>query len=86
MVATKVNASRGPASVLIPRRGISVVSEEGGPFYHQHADAALFEAIETGLRPGISCTSLDCTINDPAFARACVEALLAAMRGVSSTT
>jgi len=86
MVAAKVNASRGPVSVLIPRRGISVISEQGGPFHDQPADAALFEALETGLRPGIACASLDCTINDPAFAHACVEALLAHMRSVSPTT
>ena len=88
LVATKVNASRGPVSVLIPRRGVSVISAAGGPFHDQHADATLFHALETGLRPGIPCTSLDCTINDPAFARACVEALLsgiASAAGVAGT-
>jgi len=85
MVAAKVNASLGPVSVLIPRRGISVISAAGGPFHDQHADAALFEALEASLRPGVPCTSLDCTINDPAFARACVETLLAHMRSVSPT-
>jgi uncharacterized protein (UPF0261 family) len=80
LVAEKVNASRGPVSVLIPRRGISVISAAGGPFHDPAADAALFGALESNLRPGVNCTSLDCTINDPAFARACVEALLANMR------
>jgi len=84
MVAGKVNASRGPVSVLIPRRGISVISEQGGPFHDEHADAALFGAIEAGLRPGIQCTALDCTINAPAFARACVETLLAHMHEFTS--
>jgi uncharacterized protein (UPF0261 family) len=79
LVAKKVNASRGPVSVLIPRRGISVISAAGGPFHDEHADAALFSALETSLRPAISCRSLDCTVNDPAFARACVEALLSAI-------
>jgi uncharacterized protein (UPF0261 family) len=79
LVAMKVNASRGPVSVFIPRRGISVISVAGGPFHDPQADAALFHALESGLRSGVSCTSLDCEINDPAFARACVEALLAAM-------
>ncbi|MFM9059666.1 MAG: Tm-1-like ATP-binding domain-containing protein, partial [Planctomycetaceae bacterium] len=83
LVATKVNASRGPVHVLIPRRAISVVSAPGGPFHDPHADAALFEAIASGLRPDVPCTLLDCEINDPAFARACVEALLATMRSVS---
>ncbi|MFM8578092.1 MAG: Tm-1-like ATP-binding domain-containing protein, partial [Planctomycetaceae bacterium] len=79
LLAMKVNASRGPVSVLIPRRGISVISTSGGPFHDAEADAALFSAIERGLRPGIPCLSLDCAINDEAFARACVDALLSNM-------
>jgi uncharacterized protein (UPF0261 family) len=77
LVAAKVNASRGPVSVLIPARGVSVIGAAGGPFHDKHADGALFEALAAGLRPGIPCTTLDCTINDPAFAQACVAALLA---------
>lgn len=83
LLAAKVNASRGPVTVLIPRRGISVISAAGGPFHDPVADAALFEAIESGLRPDVPCMSLDCDINDPAFARACVEALLATIRRVT---
>jgi uncharacterized protein (UPF0261 family) len=83
LLATKVNASRGPVTVLIPRQGISVVSAAGGPFRDQHADAALFGAIESGLRPDIPCVALDCEINDPAFAKACVDALLANIRTLS---
>ncbi|NCX99304.1 MAG: UPF0261 family protein, partial [Planctomycetia bacterium] len=79
LVAGKLNASRGPVRVLLPRRGLSVIGAPGGPFHDPAADAALFEALESGLRPGISCSSLDCGINDPAFARAAVEALLALM-------
>ncbi|MFM8706000.1 MAG: Tm-1-like ATP-binding domain-containing protein [Planctomycetia bacterium] len=83
LLATKVNASRGPVTVLIPRHGISVVSVAGGAFRDDHADAALFGAIESGLRPDIPCVSLDCEINDPAFARACVDALLVNIRTFS---
>ncbi len=86
LLATKVNASRGPVSVLIPRRGISVISAAGGPFHDEHADAALFGAIESGLRPDVPCMSLDCEINDPAFARACVEALLASIEQPGAAT
>jgi uncharacterized protein (UPF0261 family) len=79
LLAAKVNASKGPVSVLLPRQGISVVGAAGGPFHDPAADAALFAAIEGNLRPDVPCESLDCEINDPAFARACAEALLAAM-------
>ena len=80
MVGTKLNASRGPVTVLIPRRGISVISAPGGPFHDATADAALFSSLETGLRPDILRMTLDCEINDPAFALACVEALLENIR------
>ena len=86
LVASKLNASRGPVTVLIPRRGISVISAAGGPFHDAAADAALFSALETSLRPDIPCRSLDCDINDPAFARACVEALLENIRHHSAAS
>jgi len=86
LFATKLNASRGPVTVLIPRRGISVISAAGGPFHDAAADAALFSALETSLRPDIPRRSLDCDINDPTFARACVEALLENIRHHSAAS
>jgi uncharacterized protein (UPF0261 family) len=86
LVAEKVNASRGPVTLLIPRRGISVISAAGGPFHDRHADTALFSTLESNLRPDIPRHSLDCDINDPAFARACVEALLENIRRAAAAT
>jgi uncharacterized protein (UPF0261 family) len=80
LIAAKVNASRGPVTVLMPRGGTSVISAPGGPFHDPHADEALCGALEAGLRPDIPRVALDCDVNDPAFARACVEALLANIR------
>jgi uncharacterized protein (UPF0261 family) len=80
LLAAKVNASRGPVTVLLPRGGVSAMSVPGGPFHDAEADRALFGAIEAGLRPDVPCIALDCDVNDPAFARACVDALLAGMR------
>jgi uncharacterized protein (UPF0261 family) len=84
LLAGKLNASRGPVRVLLPQRGLSVIGAAGGPFHDPAADAALFQALESGLRLGITCTSLDCGINDAAFARAAVEALLALMAASGS--
>ena len=80
ILAEKVNAYRGPVTVLLPLRAISVISAEGGAFHWPEADAALFAAIKKHLRPGIPLIDLDCAINDPAFAEACAQALLANMR------
>ena len=76
LLAAKVNASRGPVTVLLPRLGISVISAAGGPFHDPAADMALFDAITSTLRPDVPVVSLETTINDPRFARACVDALL----------
>ena len=84
ILAEKVNGSKAPVTVLIPLRGISVISAVGQPFYDAAADAALFASLKANLRKDIPVRELDCTINDPAFAEACVEELLkniAARRG-----
>ena len=80
ILAAKVNASIAPVTVLIPRGGISVISAPGGPFHDPAADAALFTAIESGLRPGLPLHSFDHGINAPDFARACAESLLENIR------
>ncbi|MCA1963544.1 MAG: Tm-1-like ATP-binding domain-containing protein [Prosthecobacter sp.] len=80
ILADKINHYTAPVSVLIPTQAISVISAEGKPFHDPAADAALFSALKQGLRPEIQVQELPVEINDPAFARACVEALLAAMR------
>lgn len=77
MLAEKVNQSKAPVTMLIPRRAISVISAAGGAFHDAQADEALFSAIRETLRPDIPVRELDCEINDPAFATACVESLLA---------
>jgi uncharacterized protein (UPF0261 family) len=76
ILAEKVNASTGPVTVLIPRGGISLISLPGQPFHDPAADEALFASLTTHLRSDIPCHQLPAAINDPAFARACAEALL----------
>lgn len=80
ILADKVNAYDAPATVLIPRKGISVISVEDGPFHDPEADNALYTAIENGLRDGIQLRSLNVQINDPSFAKACAEELLENLR------
>ena len=77
ILAQKVNASVGPVTVLLPLGGISMIAVPGQPFHDPSADDALFSAIRKWLSPGIPLVELDCAINDPPFAEACVERLLA---------
>ncbi len=76
ILAEKINGSKAPVSVLIPLRGISVISAAGQPFHDPAADAALFAALKAHLRKDIPIREHDCNINDPAFAEACVTELL----------
>ena len=77
ILAEKVNTYRGPVTVLLPLKAISVISAEGGAFHWPEADAALFGAIKSNLRADIPVIEVEATINDPVFADACANALLA---------
>ena len=79
ILAEKVNAYTGPVTVLLPLRGVSVISAEGGPFYSPEADEALFRSIREHLAPHIPLIEIDAVINDPVFAKTCADALLAHM-------
>ncbi|HOR27450.1 MAG TPA: Tm-1-like ATP-binding domain-containing protein [Candidatus Sumerlaeota bacterium] len=76
ILAEKINLSTAPVSVLIPLRGISVISAEGKAFYSPEADKALFDELKANLKPGVPVIELDCNINDAAFAEACAQELL----------
>lgn len=80
ILAEKANAYRGPVTVLLPKKAISIISAERQPFHSPEADAALFSAIRQHLRSGIPVIEMDCRINDPEFARACASTLLASMQ------
>lgn len=79
-LARNVNASTAPVTVLLPLRGISVISAAGGPFADAEADAQLFDAIRQTLRPETRVVEMDCEINAPEFAAACAKELLANVR------
>jgi uncharacterized protein (UPF0261 family) len=76
ILAEKVNLSKAPVTVLIPLRGISVISAAGQSFHDPVADAALFSSLKANLRQDITVRELDCNINDAPFAETCVEELL----------
>ncbi|MEM8956139.1 MAG: Tm-1-like ATP-binding domain-containing protein [Verrucomicrobiota bacterium] len=77
ILAEKVNAYTAPVTVLLPLKGISVISTEGQPFHDPAADEALFNSIRENLRKDLKIIELDNAINDAEFAAAAAEALLA---------
>jgi uncharacterized protein (UPF0261 family) len=75
LIAEKVNAAVGPVAVFIPTAGVSMIDAPGQPFHHPEADAALFDALRTNLRPDVERVEMAVNINDPLFARAMADRL-----------
>lgn len=75
-IAAKLNRSTAPLIVLIPEGGVSALDAPGKPFWDPEADAALFDELETALKPTPTrvIRRLPHHINDPAFAQALVDA------------
>lgn len=80
ILAEKLNLSTGPATVLLPLAGLSMLDSPGGPFWWPEADHALFAALKQRLRPDIPVFEMNVHINDPEFARACAETLLESLK------
>src|SRR5918993_702842 len=78
-IARKLSAAKGPVAVLLPARGVSAIDREGQPFDDPIARKALHDAIQAGAR-GIEVREIDRHINDPDFADAVAERLLALMQ------
>ena len=76
-IADKLNASKGQTAFLIPQKGISIVSSEGGVFHNPQVDQLLFDTLKDQLNENISIQEFDSHINDPKFAALAVDILLA---------
>ena len=77
-IAARLNAATGPVALFLPLRGVSMIDADGMPFWSPEADAALFDAIRIHLdRTRVDLVELDLHVNDPAFADAMADRLLA---------
>ena len=76
-IAGQLNQAKGPVVVVLPLRGVSMIDRDGQPFHDPVADAALFTALREGLRKEIPVREVDSHINDPEFANALADELLA---------
>jgi uncharacterized protein (UPF0261 family) len=75
LIARKLNTAKGPVSVYMPTAGVSMLDAPGEPFHDPAADAALFDALRSGLGPAIERVEVAVNINDPAFGRAMADRL-----------
>lgn len=77
IIASKLNQATGPTAVLLPLQGVSAIDREGQPFHLPEADQALFDSLRRNLRPPVELIELNMHINDPEFAAALADRLLA---------
>ena len=72
----RLNRARGPLTLLIPEKGVSLIDAPGQPFHDPEADAALFEEITKLFEESKTRRILRIPhhINDPEFAQAAVKA------------
>ena len=77
-IGARLAEAVGPAVVMIPLRGSSAISVDGGPFHDPIADAALADGLRESLSGSdVETVRLDADINDPAFSQAAAARLLA---------
>lgn len=76
-IAEQLNRARGPVVLVLPLRGVSMIDAPGQPFHDPVADRALFDALKQHAAPTVRIREIDVHINDPRFAQALVEELLA---------
>jgi uncharacterized protein (UPF0261 family) len=74
-IARKLNAARGPLSLFVPLRGVSLIAVEGQVFHDPEADEALLAALRENIDDSVDVRELDTDINDPAFAEAMADRL-----------
>jgi len=75
-IAAKINRMDGDVRLLIPAGGVSMIDAPGQPFYDPHADAALFDTLQSRIvaTPSRQVIRLPHAVNDPAFVAALVAA------------
>ncbi|MGH7190301.1 MAG: Tm-1-like ATP-binding domain-containing protein, partial [Acetobacteraceae bacterium] len=82
-IAERLDRCEGRLRILIPERGVSALDAPGQPFHDPAADAALFSALEAGIRARANrrLLRLPLHINDPAFAAALAAHFTELVRG-----
>jgi uncharacterized protein (UPF0261 family) len=76
ITAMKLNHSKGPTAVVIPKRGFSAYDRPKGHWYDAEADQSYIDALRKSLSSAIRFIEVDSDINDEVFSQAAVRTLL----------
>jgi uncharacterized protein (UPF0261 family) len=75
IMGEKLNRSKGPLHILIPKKGWSEADKEGMALFDPKTDRVFVEELKEILQPHIPLEEMEVHISDPAFARRAVEVL-----------
>jgi uncharacterized protein (UPF0261 family) len=75
IMGEKLNRSKGPTYILIPKKGWSEADKEGMTLFDPKTDRVFVEELKKLLRPNIPLEEMDVHISEPAFAQRAVEVL-----------
>jgi uncharacterized protein (UPF0261 family) len=83
-VAEKLNQYHGKSrvKVVLPLKGFSSISVEGGPLHDPDSDKVFAVALKQRLDAAIDVIEVDSDINSPRFAEAVADALSSAFKGI----
>lgn len=76
-IASQLNRAKGPVVLMLPLKGVSMIDADGQPFHNPRANRELFAALKSHVGPNVRVRELDAHINDPDFAHALADQLLA---------
>ena len=74
-IGCKLSAAKGPVTLYVPLKGVSMIAVEGQVFHDPDADAALLAGLRETLGPGVEVHQVDADINDPELALAMANRL-----------
>jgi uncharacterized protein (UPF0261 family) len=75
IIGEKLNRSKGPAYVLIPKKGWSEADKVGMELFDPKTDQIFVEELKKKITPQIPIEEMDVHISEPAFAQRAVEVL-----------
>jgi len=80
-IGERLQHTKGNALFLMPLKGVSSYSAEGGELYAPELDAAYWESLQKALPDTIKIEALELTAEDPAFVEHAVKSLINMIEG-----
>lgn len=82
-IGEKLSRAKGPATFMMPLKGVSLLDTEGKAFHDPQADAAFLAALKGSLGRNVELLEMDTDINAETFAVAAANRLLRSIKAAA---